>query len=460
MPRFEIPTDEKGNFVFGSQREYEGAVETLSGSREKVDPAMLQRLLSQEGVVIKEQQAQPQESQPNVSRETLEGYNTPATPPEPDQQQSATKNKLIERLKEKAKAEGLEISYENEDELVDALLSKEKHNRYLQGERDKLMNTLPSTETPPAEPSHDAPAPTPQGDDFEGIGESKRARIDQLRQEMDRMDNPLSDEYVEKSREYNALVSYEMGRLEQIASKTKTGYGKLQQRFDEELDSLRNQVNSVREEFSTKQQNTSENEMITSFQKKHKDYSTSKNLDDLDKEFVKWARDLHAVRYGEQTSEPRKLRMVVDSYLKGDIDLKKLAANNGLDMPKEMDKYIAICDLLGYKARLDNAFNGKNHSLDDALIYKLNSEGKLEEAFSVQRQLGAEAMNSATQKRDTNFARVVNAAETAPEGQGMTPDQALKIIQMTNAAEAKKNPTVAAQLNEAYKIAGVPQFNP
>ena len=418
---------------------------------------MLSQLLNKDNVVI-----QPTEPVPEAPKPETPGYGAPAVSGSGDGVGApvSAPQSLIEKAKAAAEAQGIDFAYSNEDELINALISKERHNQYLENERTRLLGSSRQPEATPEEPTSQKPQEQTVSEDdiLAGVGESRQAEINSLKTRLATL-NPVDnqEEYLEIRGKLDDLQLYEINRSAEIASRAVQATQKVRQHFTEREQVMMQAVNNLKQEGQTKQELEDDRRLATRFQKEHPEFATETPIDKLDAQYLRWAKDLHTLRYKETTTDPMKLKRVVDDWLDGDIDLKQLANRNGVVEPKGMDKYVEICNLLGIRATLNAMPNAREHSLEDAWIYKLQTEGRLSEAMKVQRDLGAQAGQEAVRQRDTNFAKVLDANETQGQdpNEGMTDQKAWQIINSIPALEARLDPAKREIRNRAAAFLGL-----
>jgi hypothetical protein len=459
----------EGKFEFTGQQDYDKALEAMIANPSSMSD--LQALMQPDNVVLRPAETGTQQPAPSYASQTPTATPAAATPPASASPNPSVPQGMVERLRQRAKEQGVEITYQTEDHILDGIIQKEKRIKFLNEQRstmvarDELERAIKEKkeledrlrvlqEKPPEsqpKPSESQPVVATQ---------SKRPQIDELRKKLRELEDPISDEYIDCQRELNDLMVQELERVEKIRS----GSGEKQGANSEVLQMIR----EVRQELKGMQDKSTAGEKeaevqrkygqdmaaIENLQKTHPEFKTSRSMKEMDASYRQWASELYFLRNRRKPETTAEINIVAKEYMDGDAEIQTLAKSAGVEAPGDVKQYLDICNLLVLRDKLSNAV-GEDHSLEQVLVYKMARDGTINDAMNQQRQLGAEAIKNGQTKRDTDYAQQLsNVGGQSPEeiGESMTMEQAMKVMNEISPERAARNATDKLLLDKAFAV--------
>lgn len=455
-PANTIPKNAKGNLVFKTHEDYERVLSEQVAKGQ--DMELLSQLLNRENVVIEPDAAvQPVKAEPV------------APTPKPAEPEPARTN-WLEKLRAKAKEEGVSLSYDDEDSVINALILKEKRVRHLETERSRLQNTpdkTPAQDQELQELKRELEEVKARAKPSAPVAASKMSEIRELRRQLKTFADPLSPEAVAVQDKLQDAYDYELERMQGLL--TTSTNPTMDSKYIETITNLQSELKAIKEKQTSfdeevqarkiEQARSDYQRVISTFQKDHNEFATKRDIYELDADYQKFANRLMQESQGRFCTTTDEMRNVVNEYLNSDT-VQKSMRERGIEKPVELDKYLEICELMIIRDKLNRAsLDDREHTLEDALIYKKQRSGKLSELMASQREVGANALKNAQTQRETNFAQVLDAsAGASPEvtGDTMTEEQAAAIIQTVTPLDTKKDPSKRQLLVKALQRLKLP----
>lgn len=461
----------EGKFQFGSQQEYDKALESMIANPTSMED--LSSLMNSDNVVLGTPQpgGQPPAASPSAP---APGQPPAAATPTPEHQAPApastppgTTNSLVERLRQKAREQGVEIMYQSEDHIIDGIIQKEKRIKFLNDQRngmiskselERVIQEKKELEDRLKTIQESPPAPQPQQSQQSNVGESKKAEIDAIRKKLREVTDPFSDEATSMQRDLNDLLVYELDRVvakgDNPVRQDNSEVLQMIRDVRQELKDLKTDTNAARAEAENARKFKEDLKAIDELQKSHPEFKSDRGMNEMDASYRRWASELFYLRHKRMPQNVSEMNIVAHDYMGDDVDLKIMAQKAGLEEPSDVKQYLNICNLLVLRDKLTETM-GSDHTLEQVLVYKMARDGSINDAMMQQRQLGADAIKNSQQNRDTNYARQLDHASGASSeqiGDTMTIDQAMEIMSKITPERAARNAADKELLDKAFNV--------
>ena len=443
-----------------SQREYENAIVNGKVSTPE-DEAYMVRLLSKDNVEIVDGDSEPP-ADPKPPEEPKEPE-TPGEPKEPPKEPTAEPEKKPDDPQPGEPNPLEKLSQQTNSWLKDGEgtpLTPEAKNPF-QEELDRVKKELDELKKgKPADPA--SPAQTPEE-------KSKFKEIQKLRDDIARtpLDEKVANDekYLKKVEQLNELL------IEQVEDTTKS-FDRYRDLVKDEIRAATEDVRKEMQEDRDKSQKERETEKaqekinnslkeISDFQSEYDTFKTSRDIKTLDGDFVNWGSRLFTLATGRQPSSINDVKSAVAAFKQNQNGLQEKATAANINEPAEMTTYMEIMDLWRIKDTLPPV-NGKKPTYEDALKYKMNVTGEMDEAFLKGKKAAVEAYkNASASKPETAKTLPPETAGASAEDVGveMTEDQAKKIVAEINVVQAYKDPKLKDQWKKAMTRLGLDPSN-